>query len=232
MYVRKPTSYKKGKRSSIKVKRTYKKRRTVPAVERMYSMGPRSFPFKAMMNFTYCAEDTITALASTAQRSYRGNAIIDVTGTGAGIIATPYNEVLPIYNRYAVIYSTIEIKVVNNCAAAVQIAIIPYDFLNTVILDPNQWLENPKVKSMWIDGTSKGGQSYGDLSMTCSTQSLVGKSPWVDADVQSQITLTPNVAWFWLVGMVSADHATLVSAFLTVKVTYHTKLDSRLILTT
>lgn len=232
MYGAKNISYKRKYRSSSVVPRkkkgVSKKRITKDSV--IY-MGPRNFPNKAILNFTFCNQYRLSsAIASYAQRAFFGNSIYDCLGDGTNLTATPYADAFDIWNRVSVIESTIELTIQNNSLIPTEITVFPYDFNTTGVADPVQWAENNNIKRVIADGTGRGGSSMVKIKMKVNTNQFLNIDH-KDSRASSAIGTTPNVQWYWIVG-IRVIGSGFPDIYYNARITYKTFCSSRFIVQT
>lgn len=222
-------SYKRKRHSSSvaqsKTKRAkYTKKRITQ--DSVIYLGPRNFPNKAILNFTFCNQYRLTsATASYAQRCFFGNSIYDCLGDGSNLTATPYADAFDIWNRVSVIKSTIELTIQNNGLVPTEVTVFPYNFNVTGVADPVQWAENNNIKRVIVDGTGRGGSSLVKLHMTMSTNKFLNIN-YKDSRASAAIGVTPNVQWFWIIG-IRVIGSGFPDIYYNARITYHTFCSSR-----
>lgn len=227
--------YRKRKRPSrgrfLRRKKTRSSRRRRINKNSTIYMGPRNFPNKAILNFTFCNQYRLTsAIASYAQRAFFGNSIYDCLGDGTNLTATPYADAFDIWNRVSVIESTIELTIQNNGLVPTEVTVFPYDFSTTGVADPVQWAENNNIKRVICDGTGRGGSSMVKIRMKNNTNKFLNIN-YKDSRASSAIGTTPNVQWFWIVG-IRVIGSGFPDIYYNARVTYRTFCSSRFIVQT
>jgi hypothetical protein len=165
-----------------------------------------------------------TSVGSSQSYAFRGNGPYDPNATGVGYQPVGYDELSTFYFKYFVIGARITITYVNNSVVPIQMAVVAAPSSSTVT-SYDQAMIYPGRKLKMFDGYTRGGNSYGTLSATQRSLSVLGRS--YDDNFSADVSANPSSQWYFLILFQTADQATSVSGELQVQVYYDTLFFNR-----
>lgn len=173
-------------------------------------------PYKFRTTLTYYQQTDYSSNTTPQFYQFRGNGPYDPDVTGTGSQPVGFDQMTTFYGRYYVIGSRINIRLVNEGTASLQICLVPSP--NSTSYSYDQSIIQPYSKRSQADGTTKGGRSYTNLVNTMATL-LVRQTPW-DSDLSSTPTANPGLQWYWSITLQSADQASAISCSMQVSIYY------------
>ncbi len=174
---------------------------------------PRSF----RTTFRYYEQINLSSNSTPFIYVFRGNQPFDPNQTGTGSQPVGWDNFLTFYNSSFCVGSRIEIFISNGISAVTQIKLVPTIASNS-LTSYDQASLFPNAKTLILDGTSRGGNSYGKIVHQMSTLDMF--SSGFDRDFVASGNAAPAKNFFWTIAMQSSDQATLLTLNLQVTVYY------------
>lgn len=184
----------------------------------------RSFPLPVSFRTTlvYYEQVSFTAVTTPQTYAFRGNSPFDPNQTGTGAQPVGYDNLATFYEEYLVIGSKIKIDIFNLGTVPVQLAVSPTMQVTTYTTYDQAAYFGNQARFLTVDGTSRGGQSFGKVQHTGVTTQILQQP--VDRDFRSVFTTNPSKQWYWLIAFQSADQVTAISCTIQVTIWYDLEL--------
>jgi hypothetical protein len=180
----------------------------------------RRFPLPESFRTTLVYYEQINYTAVTTPQLYifRGNGPYDPNQTGTGLQPVGYDNLSTFYSIYGCIGSRITIKAFNLSTVVVQLALAATQESTTVSSYDQLAYFGAGVKFLSLDGTTRGGSSFGELAHQGASTKVKGK-PW-NADFLATVSSVPGTQFYWSIAIQTADQATAISLGLQITVEY------------
>lgn len=197
------------KKRRYKRKKKYKSRQSYGAIYNLQTPSPLGKSFKTTMNY---AEPTIslnpTAVA-LADFVFRANSIYDPSFTGTGHQPLGFDQLMPLYDHYVTIGSSIKTTFVNTSAETI-IAGISLTDTSTTLTNDAQVIENGSNKYVVL-GPNGSSRDTATVTLNCNPNKFLGRSkPLSDPNLRGTETTSPvEQCYFhvWAGGVTGADPA-------------------------
>lgn len=185
------------KRNGKKTNKKTQKRSPKFSFAHMSSIAKWGFEDRYVTQLTYSDKFSLSPGNHCAQYTYRGNSAYDPDWTGTGHQPFYFKEFVPVYQRYRVMASKVEVSVMNNAGTTpVQLTVVPHSELIvfTYASDP---MEYPHSKAAKLLGV--GGMLTSHVKHKISTPALLGlyRKEVLDLDYSSLVSTNPVSIWYW-----------------------------------
>jgi hypothetical protein len=188
------------------------------------TVPPSPFPPQHRCTIIYREAIPYTSVGYTQSYAFRGNGPFDPNATGTGSQPVGYDELSTFYNKYFVIGARIIITFINNSVVPIQMALVAVNSTSTITSYDDAMLY-PGRKTKMFDGYTRGGNSYGTLTATQRSLSVLGRS--YDDQFSADVTANPSSQWYFMILFQTADQATSLSGELQVQIYYDAMFFSR-----
>lgn len=208
----------KRRRTSVRSKRSRSSRRT----KRTRNV-PVLWPMKKAVRLNYATTNGATSIAGTAaQYVLSCNGMFDPDITGTGHQPKGFDQIMPFYDHYTVIGSRIFVEFQNNEQHPIRVGIMIRD-QNPGTLGNNITAigEYRFKKFITLDGTTRGGKSWGSVSMALNPAKYLGRShPMSDPDMKGTVAANPVEQCFFVVYAYALDATSTVDVTMAIKIDY------------
>lgn len=180
----------------------------------------RMYPLPETFRTTLVYYEQVNFSAVTTPQLYvfRGNSPYDPDQTGTGGQPVGWDNLATFYSSVGVVASRITFKVVNGISNVLQLAVSPVSTSTQFSSYEQMRYYGTDVKYLDLDGTTRGGSSFGTLQSTAVSTRVLGR-PW-SADFISLVTSVTGLQWYWVLGIQSADTVTAITANVQITIEY------------
>lgn len=179
--------------------------------------GPSGIPDKLMVRLVYSQQLSLTANGIN-RYVFRGNSVFDPDFTGVGHQPRFFDQYSPLYERYRVHASKINLKIINVDSSVCGLGLIPLTAsTSTEIGTITDCQEAPYMKFRWLQGQIN--QQLVTINSFMKTSAIRGESD-KDDDYSAPVTGNPARQWFWhIIAAQSDDSQPTIN--MAVKLTYY-----------
>lgn len=184
----------------VKRRRPYKKRllKRRTALRRKRAIYKRNSPLPLVQfgRFRYFEQQFSTATTGALSTYiYSANGMYDCDITGTGHQPRGFDQLMPMYDHYAVLSSSIHINVANASTAAILFGICPVDTA-TARTSVNDYIEDRKSK--WtIVAPINSGSCVKSLSHFADIGKFLGRVVKYEDDLKGTISANPTDGVYW-----------------------------------
>lgn len=175
------------------------------------------FPAHYRCNHIYREQINFTGVTTPQIYVFRGNSPYDPNQTGTGSQPVGWDNLLTFFSSSFCVGSRITVGAYNTSNVPVQFALVP-TYSSSDISSYDSALIYPGVKTMVIDGNSRGGQSFKSLTRTTSTLGFYRQN--FDRDFIATGQDVSGKQWYWSIAIQTYDQATALGFTLQVTVDY------------
>lgn len=188
--------------------------------------GRFPLPQRLKTSFTYNNIQSFSSVAGALVRYvYRGNSCYDPDVTNTGLQPQLWDDLMgPIYSKYAVISSKINITVVSNTTPW-KFTIVPVDFSSGQEINWEALVNFPKAKRM-ITSTLYGNNSISKLSNYATTMGIINVDPTTDDSQQTPYNQNAGTQWYWQIVGQPVDGSSTDTCYVSIELIYYCILSS------